>query len=75
MGDMLVSMWSIMANFGFDTADLANKIANIIAKDENGSYTGTLAPVAEIPIIGELILGTFADIGNAAGQAIPTTIS
>ena len=42
MGDMLVSMWSIMANFGFDTADLANKIANIIAKDENGDYTGVI---------------------------------
>jgi hypothetical protein len=74
MGDMLVSMWSIMANFGFDTADLANKIANIIAKDENGNYTGTLAPVAEIPLIGTVI-GLFADIGNASGQATPTTIS
>lgn len=74
MGDMLVSMWSIMANFGFDTADLANKIANIIAKDENGDYTGTLAPVADIPLIGSII-GIFADIGNSAGQATPTTIS
>ncbi|MBQ4103352.1 MAG: hypothetical protein IJC90_02710 [Clostridia bacterium] len=74
MGDMLVSMWSIMANFGFDTADLANKIANIIAKDENGNYTGVLAPVAEIPLIGTVI-GLFADIGNASGQATPTTIS
>jgi hypothetical protein len=73
MGDMLVSMWSIMANFGFDTADLANKIANIIAKDENGNYTGTLAPVAEIPLIGGII-GIFADIGEAAGK-VETTIS
>lgn len=73
MGDMLVSMWSIMANFGFDTGDLANKIGNIIAKGEDG-YTGTLAPVAEIPLIGEII-GLFADIGSSAGQATPTTIS
>ena len=48
MGDMLVSLWSIMANFGFDTGDLANKIGNIIAVDNDGNYTGTLAPVAEI---------------------------
>ena len=74
MGDMLVSMWSIMANFGFDTADLANKIANIIAKDENDNYTGTLAPVAQIPLVGTII-GLFADIGSSAGQATPTTIS
>lgn len=71
MGDMLVSLWSIMANFGFDTATLADKIANIIAKDENG-YTGTLAPVADIPLIGTVI-GLFADIGNSAGQVPPTT--
>ena len=74
MGDMLVSLWSIMANFGFDTRDLADKIGNIIATDENGKYTGTLAPVADIPLIGTVI-GLFADIGNASGQATPTTIS
>ena len=74
MGDMLVSLWSIMANFGFDTGDLANKIGSIIAKDENGNYTGTLAPVAEIPLVGSII-GMFADIGSSAGQATPTTIS
>ena len=74
MGDMLVSLWSIMANFGFDTGDLANKIGNIIAKDNNGNYTGTLAPVAEIPLVGTII-GLFADIGSSAGQATPTTIS
>ncbi len=74
MGDMLVSLWSIMANFGFDTGDLANKIGSIIAKDENGDYTGTLAPVAEIPLVGSII-GIFADIGSSAGQATPTTIS
>jgi hypothetical protein len=73
MGDMLVSLWSIMANFGFDTGDLANKIGNIIAKSDEG-YTGTLAPVAEIPLIGTVI-GLFADIGSSAGQATPTTIS
>ena len=49
MGDMLVSLWSIMANFGFDTGDLANKIGNIIAKDNEGNFTGTLAPIAEFP--------------------------
>ncbi len=74
MGDMLVSLWSIMANFGFDTQDLANKIGNIIAKDENEKYTGTLAPVADIPLIGEII-GLFAEIGNSAGQVTPPTIS
>lgn len=74
MGDMLVSLWSIMANFGFDTGDLANKIANIIAVDENGDYTGVLAPIAELPLIGQIIL-LFADIGNSAGQATPTTIA
>ncbi len=73
MGDMLVSMWSIMANFGFDTGDLANKIGNIIAEIDEG-YTGILAPVAEIPLIGTVI-GLFADIGSSAGQATPTTIS
>ena len=36
MGDMLVSLWSIMANFGFETDELARKVSNIIAKDENG---------------------------------------
>lgn len=72
MGDMLVSLWSIMANFGFDTADLADKIANIIAKDENGSYVGTLAPVVDIPLIGTVI-GLFADIGSSAGKVPPTT--
>jgi hypothetical protein len=74
MGDMLVSLWSIMANFGFDTGDLANKIGNIIAKDNNGNYTGTLAPVADIPLIGTVI-GLFAEIGNSAGQVTPPTIS
>ncbi len=74
MGDMLVSLWSIMANFGFDTQDLANKIGNIIAKDKDENYTGTLAPIAEIPLIGTVI-GLFADIGSSAGQATPTTIS
>ncbi len=74
MGDMLVSLWSIMANFGFDTQDLANKIGNIIAKDKDENYTGTLAPIAEIPLIGDII-GLFADIGSSAGQATPTTIS
>ena len=74
MGDMLVSLWSIMANFGFDTGDLANKIGSIIAKDENGNYTGTLARIAEIPLVGSII-GMFADIGSSAGQATPTTIS
>lgn len=74
MGDMLVSLWSIMANFGFDTGDLANKIGNIIAKDSDDNYTGTLAPIAEIPLIGDII-GIFADIGSSAGQATPTTIS
>ncbi len=74
MGDMLVSLWSIMANFGFDTQDLANKIGNIIAKDENEKYTGTLAPVADIPLIGTVI-GLFAEIGNSAGQVTPPTIS
>ena len=73
MGDMLVSMWSIMANFGFNTDELAKKIASILAKDENEKYTGTLAPVAEIPLIGGII-GIFADIGDAAGRA-ETTIS
>ena len=73
MGDMLVSMWSIMANFGFETDELARKIANILAKDENEKYTGTLAPVAEIPLIGGII-GLFADIGEAAGK-VETTIS
>ncbi len=74
MGDMLVSLWSIMANFGFDTQDLADKIGNIIAKDENENYTGTLAPVADIPLIGTVI-GLFAEIGNSAGQVTPPTIS
>jgi hypothetical protein len=74
MGDMLVSLWSIMANFGFDTGDLANKIGNIIAKDQDGDYTGVLAPVAEVPLVGTII-GLFADIGSSAGQATPTTIS
>ncbi|MBR2953490.1 MAG: hypothetical protein IKK46_09255 [Clostridia bacterium] len=74
MGDMLVSLWSIMANFGFDTGDLANKIGNIIAKDKDENYTGILAPIAEIPLIGDII-GLFADIGSSAGQATPTTIS
>lgn len=74
MGDMLVSLWSIMANFGFDSVDLANKIGSIIAVDENGNYTGTLAPLAEVPLIGSIIL-LFADIGNSAGQATPTTIA
>lgn len=74
MGDMLVSLWSIMANFGFDTGDLANKIGSIIAKDGDNNYTGTLAPIAEIPLIGTVI-GLFADIGSSAGQATPTTIS
>ncbi len=74
MGDMLVSLWSIMANFGFDTQDLANKIGSIIAKDKDENYTGTLAPIAEIPLIGDII-GLFAEIGSSAGQATPTTIS
>ena len=74
MGDMLVSLWSIMANFGFETDELARKISNIIGTDEDGNYTGTLAPVADIPLIGTVI-GLFADIGNASGQATPTTIS
>ena len=74
MGDMLVSLWSIMANFGFDTGDLANKIGNIIAKDKDENYTGLLAPIAEVPIIGTVI-GLFAEIGSSAGQATPTTIS
>ncbi len=74
MGDMLVSLWSIMANFGFDTGDLANKIGNIIAKDQDGDYTGVLAPIAEVPLVGTII-GLFADIGGSAGQATPTTIS
>lgn len=74
MGDMLVSLWSIMANFGFDTQDLANKIGSIIAKDKDENYTGTLAPIAEIPLVGDII-GLFAEIGSSAGQATPTTIS
>lgn len=75
MGDMLVSLWSIMANFGFDSNGLATKISNIIAVDpETGDYTGSLAPLAEVPLVGTVIL-LFADIGAAAGNATETTIS
>ncbi|MBR2876154.1 MAG: hypothetical protein IKC01_03370 [Clostridia bacterium] len=74
MGDMLVSIWSILANFGMDTGDIANKIGSIIAVDEKGDYTGTLAPLAEVPLVGSIIL-LFADIGNSAGQSGPTTIA
>ncbi len=74
MGDMLISLWSILANFGMDTGTLANKIGNIIAEDEDGNITGTLAPIAELPLIGDVIL-IFAQIGDAAGQAVPTTIA
>ena len=74
MGDMLVSLWSIMANFGFETDELARKVSNIIAKDENGDYTGTLAPVADIPIVG-MAISLFAEFGSTAGQVTPPTVS
>ena len=74
MGDMLVSLWSIMANFGFETDELARKISNIIGTDEDGNYTGTLAPVADIPIVG-MVIGLFAEFGSSAGQVTPPTVS
>ena len=59
---------------GFETDELARKISNIIGTDEDGNYTGTLAPVADIPIVG-MAISLFAEFGSTAGQVTPPTVS
>ena len=65
---MFESIWEVMANYGMDLTKIANFMAGIFAFDEEtGIATGTLAPLADFPVIGD-ILKAIAGLAPVVGD-------
>ena len=73
---MLNSIWQLLANYGLDTKEIADAIHSLIEPvvDAEGvvvGYEGTLAAIADFPIIGDILKG-FADFAPAIAETTET---
>lgn len=61
---MLDSVWQLLANFGLDTQEIAESLANLIKIDAEGNATGSLAALVDFPVVGALVkaLASFAPV-------------
>ena len=73
---MLDSIWQLLANYGLDTQEIADGIHSLIKPvvDAEGTvvgYEGTLAALADFPIIGSVLKG-FADFAPEIAETTET---
>ena len=66
---MLESIWTVLGNYGLDLSEIADAMSGLFAAVvEDGEvvgYSGTLAALADVPVVGE-ILKAFASFAPSA---------
>lgn len=73
---MLDSIWQLLANYGLDVQEIADGIHSLMEPvvDAEGNvvgYEGTLAALADFPIIGSVLKG-FADFAPSIADTTET---